>query len=94
MPAKKKSKVYPVIPLDPVEAQVRRAAEFYTTGKGKVRVRPALADVQDVMAEMMPKMIEAQLETIDRYKRGELSPSIQKKYVTLWKKIVTRFPTE
>ena len=93
--AKKKSKklkrVHPVTPLDPdLEAQFRHTVEFYSTGKGEVIAQPPM---QDVLADMIPKVMEEQLKGIDAYKRGEFSPSLQRKFVALLKLAIKRYPT-
>jgi hypothetical protein len=90
MPSKKKSaKTHTITPIDSeLKKQFRYTVEFYLSGKGEI------VSQHDALTAAIPKVMETQLEMIDSYERGNLSPSLQKQFVSLMRKTIKRFPTD
>jgi hypothetical protein len=92
MPTGRKEKTWPTHPMDPeLRAQVVKLIESYTTGKYKMVWSAQPADQQpsdDITAAMM----QATQGFLDAYDKGELSPSMQKKILTLFQQLVSKFP--
>ncbi len=86
---KKAAKIHPVTPIDlALKKQFRYTVAFYLSGRGKIVTQ------LDALTAVIPKLMEAQLDMLGSYERGEFSPSLQKQFVALMRKVIKRYPTD